>query len=104
MSLRAKSLTGKRPAGNDIARNPREPIFHLVEPGRLVRRVVEMDLGISREKLLDALGLVGREVVGNEMDLLAAGLIGDDLGEKGDQTLGRCAALQFYPAPHRCAC
>ncbi len=32
-------------------------------------------------------GFVRREIVGNEMDPLAAGLIGDDLGEKGDKLL-----------------
>src|SRR6267154_15409 len=48
---------------------------------------MEMDLGMSREELLNSLGLVGREVVGNEMDLFTARLIGDDLGEEGDKLL-----------------
>ena len=74
-------------AGDNIALNPGEPVFHLIEPGRVGRGVVEMDSGVSREKLLNPLGLVGREVIGNEMDLLAARLIGDDRGEEGDKLL-----------------
>ena len=46
-----------------------------------------MDLGMSCEELLNGPGLVGREVVGDEMERFAARLIGDDLGEQGDQLL-----------------
>jgi len=48
-----------------------EPIFYLVEPGGVSRRVVELDGGVSGEELLNPLGLVRREIVGNEMNLLA---------------------------------
>jgi hypothetical protein len=48
---------------------------------------MEMDFGMSREELLHALGIVGRKVVGNEMDLFATRLIGDDLGEEGNKLL-----------------
>src|SRR5713226_6282522 len=68
---------GEDPAGNDIALDPGEPVFDLIEPGGVGRGVVDMDLGVSREELLNPLGLVGREVDGNEMNLLAARLIGD---------------------------
>jgi hypothetical protein len=59
----------------------------LVEPGGVGWGVVEMDFGMSREELLNPLGLVGREVVGNEMNLLAARLIGDHFGEEGHELL-----------------
>lgn len=48
---------------------------------------MEMDFGVRRQELLNSLGLVSREVVGNEMNLLAARLIGDHLGEEGDKLL-----------------
>ena len=48
---------------------------------------MKMDFIVSREELLNPSGLVGREVVGNEMNLLAARLIGDQLGEEGHELL-----------------
>ena len=78
---------GEDSASNDIALDLGEPVFYLIEPGRVGRGVVEMDVGVSREELLNPLGLVGREVVGNEMNLLAARLIGNQLGEEGDELL-----------------
>ena len=41
-----------------------------------------------RKELLDALGFVSREVVGNDVDLAATGLAGDQLREKRDKLLG----------------
>jgi len=52
-----------------------------------------MDFGMSREELLNSLGLVGREVVGNEMNLLTARLIGHHLGEEGHWLVWRAAVL-----------
>jgi len=46
-----------------------------------------MRFGVSREELLNPLGLVGREVVGDEMNFLAARLVGDHLGEEGHELL-----------------
>jgi len=76
---------GEDTAGDDIALDMAEPIFYLIEPGG--RGVVEMKLRVSGEELLSPRGLVGREVVGNEMDLFAARLIGDHLGEKGHERM-----------------
>ena len=78
---------GEDPAGNDLALDFGEPIFYLVEPGGVSRSVVELDGGVSREELLNPLGLVRREIVGNEMNLLATRLIGDHLGEEGNKLL-----------------
>src|SRR5882724_13430152 len=69
MSLRAKSLTEVK--------------------------TVEMDFGMSREELLNSLGLVGREVVGDEMNLLTARLIGNHLGEEGHELLAGVARGGF---------
>jgi len=64
---------------------------------------MEVDFGVSREELLHPFGLVGREVVGNEMNLLAARLIGDQLGEEGHKLL---AGVTRGSLAHnrRCAC
>jgi hypothetical protein len=64
--------------------------FYLIEPGGIGRVIVEMHFGVSREELLHSFGRVGREIVGNEMNLLAARLIGDHLGEEGHKLLTGC--------------
>ncbi len=78
---------GEDSAGNDLALDLGEPVFYLIEPGGGGRGVMEMDFGMSREELRNPRGLVGREVVGKQMNLLAARLIGDQLGEEGDELL-----------------
>jgi hypothetical protein len=65
---------GEDSAGDNIALDPGEPVFYLIEPGGVGRSVVEMDSGVSHKELLHPLGLVGRKVVGNEMNLFAARL------------------------------
>ena len=42
---------------------------------------------MSHKELLHPFGLVGREIVGNEMNLFAARLVGDYLGEEGNKLL-----------------
>lgn len=46
---------------------------------------MHMDVRMRGEEGIDQLGLVGREVVGDHMDLFAARLMGDDVGQKGDE-------------------
>src|ERR1700704_479153 len=41
-----------------------------------------MHIGVSEDKLLDTRGLMGREVVTDDVDLFALGLAGADIGEK----------------------
>src|SRR5678815_1151316 len=43
---------------------------------------MQVNIGVCREELVDALGLVRGEVVGDDVDLLAAGLVDHDVGEK----------------------
>ncbi len=82
---------GKYPAGNDIALDLGEPVFDLVEPRGVGRRVVKVQFRVSRKELLDPLGLMGREIVGNDMNLLARRLVGDQVGEEGDKLLAGVA-------------
>lgn len=51
-----------------------------------------MNTGVSRQELAHTLGLVRREVVGDDVDFFAARLIGHEVGEKRDE-LGRGMAL-----------
>ena len=91
---------GEDSAGDDLALDLGEPVFYLIEPGGVSWGVVEMHFRVSREELLHPLGLVGRKVVGNEMDLLAARLIGDQLSEEGHKLLAGMARGSFA---HHCA-
>jgi hypothetical protein len=70
-----------------------EPVFYVVEPGSLVGwRVVEVPFGVSGEELLNPFDLMRRQVVRDNMDLLAARLLGDQIGKEGPQTPGWCEA------------
>ncbi len=71
--------------GDHIALDPGEPQLDLVEPGRVGRGVVQMDVGMIVEKRGDALGFVRREIVADDMDLPAPGLVGADIGEEGHE-------------------
>jgi hypothetical protein len=65
-----------------------EPVFDVVEPGSLVGwRVVEVPFGVSGEELLNPFDLMRRQVVRDNMDLLAARLLGDQIGKEGPQLL-----------------
>ena len=104
MSLRAKSGTEvKTPRAMTSRSTFGKPVFDLVEPGGVGRSVVKMHFGVSREELLNPLGLVGREIVGNEMSLLAARLIGDQFGEEGGKLLAGVPRGGFATAPRHCA-
>src|SRR5208282_786104 len=50
---------GKNAAGNDVTLDFRKPQLHLVQPGRVGRREVELDFWILLEKLLDGFSFMG---------------------------------------------
>ena len=75
----------KDAAGDQIALNFGEPDFNLIEPGRVSRGVMELNVGMDGEELSHGLGLMRRKVVGDDVDLLVLGLGGDHIGEKGDK-------------------
>jgi hypothetical protein len=68
---------GEDSAGNDIAVDLGKPVFDLVELGGVGRGVVEMQVRVNSEELRDPLGLMGREIVRNDVNLLAAWLAND---------------------------
>src|SRR5206468_4180932 len=89
--------------GNDVALDLGKPVFDLVEPGRVSRRVVQMDLGVAGKELFHPAGLMGREIVGNKMNLLATRLVGDQVGEEGHKFLAgmTCGGFAHYLAAAR---
>ena len=66
----------KDAAGDQIALNFGEPDFDLIEPGGPGRREMEMDVRVTLEPAV-VLGLVGVEIVENDMEF-AARMLGDD--------------------------
>ena len=53
---------GEDTAGDDIALDPGEPVFDLIEPRGVGRGVVEMDFAVSREELPHPFGLVAERL------------------------------------------
>ena len=43
------------------------------------------DLGMMGQKVVNELGFVGREIIGNDVDLASEGLGGHDVGQKVDE-------------------
>jgi hypothetical protein len=46
---------------------------------------MQVNLFMRRQKSFDRLALMRREIIGNDMDLLAARLIGHKVSEEGDE-------------------
>ena len=79
-------------AGNHVALNFGEPVFDLVEPGKVRGRVMQRQVWIIGKEAIHELGLVGGKVVHDEVDFLAGRLCGYDLFEKADKLLAGVAA------------
>ncbi len=76
-------------ACDDVALDLAEPQLDLVEPRGVRGSEVQMNLRVRFEELFDRLTLVSREVIGDHVDLFAAGLIDHDVGQEGDKLRGR---------------
>ena len=71
--------------GDQIALNFGKPDFYLIEPRGVSRGVMELKVAMGGQELRHGLGLVRRKVVGDDVDLLALGLRGDHVCEKGHE-------------------
>src|ERR1022692_5172510 len=60
---------------DDVALDLAEPQLDLIQPRRVGRSEVQVNLGMHGQEVRDRPVLVSREVVGDHMDLFAAGLI-----------------------------
>src|SRR6266853_1014360 len=70
---------------DDVALDLAEPQLDLIQPRRVGRSEVQVNFGMHREEVRDRPALVSREVVGDHMDLFAAGLIDHYVGEERDE-------------------
>jgi len=59
---------GEDAASEQIALDFGKPQFHLIQPGRISRREVKVNLGMLGEELLDGLGLVGRQIIEDDVN------------------------------------
>src|SRR4029453_13990484 len=69
--------------------DPSEPVLDLIEPGRIGRGKVQMDIGMLGEEFADALGLMSGGVIEDDVDLASGRFDGDELAEEGDELLRR---------------
>ena len=82
---------GEDPAGDHIAFDAAEPEFDLIEPRGIGRSKVQVQFGMIGQELCDPLGLMGREVVGDDMDLATPGLQRNNLAQESHKLLGSMA-------------
>ena len=76
---------GKDASGDYLAFDFGEPDLYLVEPGGVGRREVEMDVGRLGQELGDPLALMSGVVVGDDVDLPASRLGGDQFCQEGHE-------------------
>ena len=76
---------GEDASGNDLPLDFGEPDFDLVKPRRIGGCKMNADLGMMGQKVVNELGFVGREIIGNDVDLASKGLGGHDVGKKVDE-------------------
>src|ERR1700732_145522 len=79
---------GEDPASDDLAFDPAEPEFDLIEPRRIGRSKMQVQLGMIGQELCDPLGLMGREVVGDDVDLATPGLQRNNLTQESHKLIG----------------
>src|SRR6266478_662842 len=79
---------GEDAAGDDVAFDAAEPEFDLIEPRGIGRSKMQVHLGMIGQELCDPLGLMGREVVGDDVDLASLGLQRSKLAQEGHKLLG----------------
>src|SRR6202158_3172909 len=73
---------------DDVALDLAEPQLDWIQPRRVARSEVQVNLGMHRQEVGDRPALVSREVVGDHMNLFTAGLIDHNVCEERGE-LGR---------------
>jgi len=79
---------GEDPASDHIAFDAAEPEFDLIEPRGIGRSEMQVQLGMIGQELRDPPGLMGREVVGDDVDLATLGLQRNNLAQESHKLLG----------------
>jgi hypothetical protein len=60
---------------------------------------VQVNTRVCRQEFINALGLMSREVVGDDVDLFPRGLVRNDVGEERDElgrSVTRCGFAQYF--------
>ena len=72
-------------ASDDISLDFGKPDLDLIKPTGIGRGVVDPNRWIDLEELENVLGFMCAQIVGDDVNLSASGLAGDDLAEKADK-------------------
>ena len=89
---REVSFGSEDATGNQIALDFGEPDFDLIKPGGIGRSKVKVHIGVVAQEGCDSLSFVSREIVSNDMNLLAWSHTGDQFIQKGDKLCAGMAA------------
>lgn len=92
---------GKAPSGGHVAFDPGKPQLEVVEPGRIDRSEVELDVKMFFEKALPLSRFVNGDIVQDDVDFSVAGLPQEKLFEKGDEISGWYGGTLSFPGPCR---
>src|SRR6202047_2683314 len=85
-NLAGQVSDGRKDApGKQLAFDLCKPKLDLVQPGRIRRGEMEMDVRMIEQKRPDRLGLVSRQVARNDVNLPPFRLRGDDVAEEVDK-------------------
>jgi hypothetical protein len=76
---------GKNAAGDKLPLDFSEPDFHLIKPRRIGGRKMDAHLGMTGQEIVDELGFMSREIVGDDVDLASEGLGSYEVGQKVDE-------------------
>ena len=82
---------GEDATSNEVSLDLAEPQLNLIEPRRVGRGEVEVNPAVVLKELADQLGLVGREVVEDDVNLLLGRALSDDFFEEGNEVLAGVA-------------
>src|ERR687897_751046 len=82
---------GKDAACEELPLDLGKPELDLIQPRRVGRREMDRDVRMREQEGPDGLGLVGRQIVGNHVNLTPSRLTGDDVAEEVDKRGARVA-------------
>ena len=85
----------ENPSRDDIALDLSEPQFDLIDPRGIRWGEMQVDVGVTGKELFDLGRFVRGEIVGDDMDLFALGLMSDDIGKEGHELCRGVALSRF---------
>ncbi len=91
--LREVSDGREDPPSDEIAFDLRKPELDLVEPGRIGRREMQLHVWMLQQKRPHGLGLMRRQIVGDDVNLAPLRLRRDDLAD----CVSRAASNESVP-------